>query len=72
LAAIVCVLGTAQAVLAGASAEVVDPVDMVRTVAGANPAPADSEAASHDTAVRQVVLGIISFTHWPTTPVRLH
>ncbi|VWC62984.1 hypothetical protein BLA18112_01280 [Burkholderia lata] len=73
LVAIVCVLGAAQAVLAGASAEAVDPADTVRIVAAASPADAaDSAVASHDTAVRQVVLGIISFTHWPTTPVRLH
>ena len=31
-----------------------------------------SGGATSDTAVRQVVLGIISFTCWPTTPVRLH
>ncbi|VWC77256.1 hypothetical protein BLA18110_02468 [Burkholderia lata] len=72
LVAIVCVLGAAQAVLAGASAEAVDPVDMVQMVAAASPTPADSAVVSHDTAVRQVVLGIVSFTHWPTTPVRLH
>ncbi|VWC99623.1 hypothetical protein BLA39750_02467 [Burkholderia lata] len=73
LVAIVCVLGAAQAVLAGGSAGADDPADTVRIVAAANPADtADSAVASHDTAVRQVVLGIISFTHWPTTPVRLH
>jgi hypothetical protein len=73
LAAIVCVLGAAQAVPAGASAGADDPADTVRIAAVANPADAaDPAVASHDTAVRQVVLGIISFTRWPTTPVRLH
>ncbi|VWC81952.1 YfiR family protein [Burkholderia contaminans] len=73
LVAIVCVLGAAQAMLAGASADALDPADTVRIVAPASPAdPADPAAATHDTAVRQVVLGIISFTRWPTTPVRLH
>ncbi|WP_412528659.1 YfiR family protein [Burkholderia lata] len=76
LVAIVCVLGAAQAVLAGASADALDPADTVRIVAPASPAdpadPADPAVATHDTAVRQVVLGIISFTRWPTTPVRLH
>lgn len=33
---------------------------------------ADPAHSSHDSAVRQVVLGIVSFTRWPTTPVRLH
>lgn len=73
LVAIVCVLGAAQAVLAGASAEALDPADTVRIVAPASPAdPAGPGGATSDTAVRQVVLGIISFTRWPTTPVRLH
>ncbi|MBY4726089.1 MULTISPECIES: YfiR family protein [Burkholderia] len=73
LIAIVCVLGAAQVVLAGASAEAVDPPDTVRIVAAASPAdPATPAVATHDTAVRQVVLGIVSFTRWPTTPVRLH
>ncbi|OXI82536.1 hypothetical protein CFB50_30020 [Burkholderia sp. AU33423] len=73
LVAIVCVLGAAQAMLAGASADALDPADTVRIVAPASPAdPADPAVATHDTAVRQVVLGIISFTRWPTTPVRLH
>lgn len=73
LIAIVCVLGAAQVVLAGASAEAVDPPDTARIVAAASPAdPATPAVATHDTAVRQVVLGIVSFTRWPTTPVRLH
>ncbi|QRR07832.1 YfiR family protein [Burkholderia sp. MS455] len=70
LIAIVCVLGAASAVLAGAPADAGGSPDAVRIVAAAS--PADSVISSHDSAVRQVVLGIISFTHWPTTPVRLH
>ncbi|MGU3781069.1 YfiR family protein [Burkholderia metallica] len=81
LVAIVCVLGAAQAVSAGVSADVSadvsaaadDPAAALRIAAGASPVePVDPAAASADTAVRQVVLGIISFTRWPTTPVRLH
>ncbi|PXX31071.1 MULTISPECIES: YfiR family protein [Burkholderia] len=70
LIAIVCVLGAASAVLAGAPADAGGSPDAVRI--GAAASPADSVISSHDSAVRQVVLGIISFTHWPTTPVRLH
>jgi Predicted SAM-dependent methyltransferase len=32
---------------------------------------ADSAISPRDDAVRQVVLGIISFTHWPASPARL-
>ncbi len=71
--AIVCVLSGAPAVLAGASADTEDPGETVRIAA---PAPAASPASpaisSHDSTVRQVVLGIVSFTRWPSTPVRLH
>ncbi|MDR0245381.1 MAG: YfiR family protein [Burkholderia sp.] len=70
LLAIVCALGAAPAVLAGAPANPDDPVDTVRIAAAAS--PANPPVSSHDTTVRQVVLGIISFTRWPTTPVRLH
>ncbi|NTX26109.1 YfiR family protein [Burkholderia pyrrocinia] len=70
LIAIVCVLGAAPAVLAGTPADVDGSPDTVRIVAAAS--PADPVISSHDSAVRQVVLGIISFTHWPATPVRLH
>ena len=70
LAAIVCVLGVAPAALAGVRADLGDPVDTLQLAATTTPAsPAFS---SHDSAVRQVVLGIVSFTRWPTTPVRLH
>ncbi|WP_193099938.1 YfiR family protein [Burkholderia sp. Z1] len=73
LIAIVCALGAAPGVLAGTPADVNDSPDTVRIVAAANPAnPTDPAVSSHDSAVRQVVLGIISFTRWPTTPVRLH
>jgi len=71
--AIVCVLSGAPAVLAGASADTEDPGETVRIAA---PAPAASPASpaisSHDSTVRQVVLGIVSFTRWPSIPVRLH
>ncbi|MBR8254058.1 YfiR family protein [Burkholderia ambifaria] len=71
--AIVCVLSGAPAVLAGASADTEEPGETVRIAA---PAPAASPASpaisSHDSTVRQVVLGIVSFTRWPSTPVRLH
>ncbi|AWV02273.1 YfiR family protein [Burkholderia sp. JP2-270] len=73
LIAIVCVLGAASAVLAGAPADADGSPDTVRIVAAASPADSrDPAISSHDSAVRQVVLGIISFTRWPTTPVRLH
>jgi len=71
--AIVCVLSGAPAVLAGASADTEEPGETVRIAA---PAPAASPASpaisAHDSTVRQVVLGIVSFTRWPSTPVRLH
>ncbi|HDR9582059.1 TPA: YfiR family protein [Burkholderia stabilis] len=74
LLAIVCALGAVPAVLAGAPANADDPIDAVRIVstASSTASSADPSISSHDTAVRQVVLGIISFTRWPTTPVRLH
>ncbi|WP_175857550.1 YfiR family protein [Burkholderia anthina] len=71
--AIVCALTVAPAVLAGAPANADDPVDTVQIAAAAPPvSPANPAISSHDSAVRQVVLGIVSFTRWPTTPVRLH
>ncbi len=74
LLAIVCALGTVPAVLAGVPANADDPIDAVRIVstASSTASSTDPSISSHDTAVRQVVLGIISFTRWPTTPVRLH
>ncbi|WP_175962267.1 YfiR family protein [Burkholderia pyrrocinia] len=70
LIAIVCVLGAASAVLVEDPADADGSPDTMRIVATAS--PADPAVSSHDSAVRQVVLGIISFTRWPTTPVRLH
>ncbi|WP_175734671.1 YfiR family protein [Burkholderia ambifaria] len=71
--AIVCVLSGAPAVLAGASADPDEPTETVR-IAAPGPAvtPANPAISSHDSTVRQVVLGIVSFTRWPSTPVRLH
>ncbi|WP_175712853.1 YfiR family protein [Burkholderia ambifaria] len=71
--AIVCVLSGAPAVLAGASADPEEPGEAVR-IAAPGPAvtPANPAISSHDSTVRQVVLGIVSFTRWPSTPVRLH
>ncbi|MGC3023595.1 YfiR family protein [Burkholderia sp. DN3021] len=70
LIAIVCVLGAASAVLVEDPADADGSPDTMRIVATAS--PVDPAVSSHDSAVRQVVLGIISFTRWPTTPVRLH
>ncbi|KVL97408.1 YfiR family protein [Burkholderia stagnalis] len=70
LLAAACVLGAAPAVLVGAPASADDPADIVRIVTAAS--RADPVMSPLDAAVRQVVLGIISFTRWPTTPVALH
>ncbi|RQR40621.1 MULTISPECIES: YfiR family protein [unclassified Burkholderia] len=71
--AIVCVLSVVPAVLAGAPVDTDDPVDTVQLAAATTLVNPTSPAfSSHDSAVRQVVLGIVSFTRWPTTPVRLH
>lgn len=71
--AIVCVLSAIPAVLAGAPGVAERPVDTVQFAATTTPTgPTGPAFSSHDSAVRQVVLGIISFTRWPTTPVRLH
>ncbi|WP_174906527.1 YfiR family protein [Burkholderia diffusa] len=71
--AIVCALSVAPSVLAGAPGDADAPIDTVRLVATTTSVNPTSPAfSSHDSAVRQVVLGIISFTRWPTTPVRLH
>ncbi|WP_175750801.1 YfiR family protein [Burkholderia anthina] len=68
--AIVCVLSAAPGVMAGVFADADVPIDAVQ-IAAAVP-PADPAISSSDSAVRQVVLGIVSFTRWPATPVRLH
>jgi hypothetical protein len=71
--AIVCALSVAPAVFAGSPADEDNPVDVLQLAATTTPAnPTGPAFSSHDSAVRQVVLGIVSFTHWPTTPVRLH
>lgn len=73
LIAIVCVLSVVPSVLAGSLADRDDPVDTMHVAATATPAgPTGPAFSSHDSNVRQVVLGIVSFTRWPTTPVRLH
>lgn len=62
--------------LAGVPADTDGPSDTVHIAAAASPADSaatpDRAVSSHDSAVRQVVLGIVSFTRWPTMPVRLH
>ncbi|CAB3790627.1 YfiR family protein [Paraburkholderia caffeinilytica] len=68
LLAAVCALCTASATLAGTPASAAGPASdtSANTTSHADPA-----MSPRDAAVRQVVLGIISFTHWPTTPARL-
>lgn len=62
--------------LAGVPADADGPSDTMHIAAAASPADSaatpDRAVSSHDSAVRQVVLGIVSFTRWPTMPVRLH
>jgi len=70
LLAVACALAAAPAALAGTPVNSVDTantVGAVTTASGADPATSPSDAA-----VRRVVLGIISFTRWPTPPGRLH
>ncbi len=70
LLALACVLGTVPGALADTSTSTVDPTHTAPdVVATSHTEPAISP---RDAAVRQVVLGIISFTHWPTPPGRLH
>jgi len=67
------VLGAAPAALADPAASAVDAVDAASTARAAAPAPrSDSSISPRDAAVRQVVLGIISFTRWPSQPARVH
>ena len=49
-----------------------DPADTVRIVAPASPRIPPVRAGDIRHGRASVVLGIISFTRWPTTPVRLH
>jgi len=70
LLAVACALGAATASHADAPANTVDPANTAHAVTGAS--RTDPAISPRDAAVRQVVLGIISFTRWPTPPARLH
>lgn len=70
LLALACALGAAPAVPAVIPANTVDPASTTHAVTGAS--RTDLPIPPRDAAVRQVVLGIISFTRWPTPPARLH
>jgi hypothetical protein len=70
LLAVACALGTATASHADAPANTVDPANTAHIVTGAS--RTDPAISPRDAAVRQVVLGIISFTRWPTPPAHLH
>jgi hypothetical protein len=79
LLAAACVLGAVPAVLADTPASSVEPTNSASAASatnatnGASAAHAAPPAATpRDAAVRQVVLGIISFTHWPAPPAHLH
>jgi hypothetical protein len=69
LLAVACALGAAPAALAETPADAAGPANAARAVHSAS--RADPAISPRDAAVRQVVLGIISFTHWPTPPARL-
>lgn len=69
LLAMACALSAALTALADTPANTVDPADSALTVATAS--HTDPAISPRDAAVRQVVLGIISFTHWPAPPARL-
>ncbi|QCP50259.1 YfiR family protein [Trinickia violacea] len=69
LLAVACALGAAPAALAETPASAAGPANDTRGVDTAS--RADPTTSPRDAAVRQVVLGIISFTHWPTPPARL-
>jgi hypothetical protein len=70
LLAVACALGAAPAAPADTPANTVDPASAAHAVTGAS--RPDLSIPPRDAAVRQVVLGIISFTRWPTPPARLH
>jgi hypothetical protein len=79
LLAVACALGALPAALADTPANPVAPANPARSVTttsradpAAPAAPAAPTISPRDAAVRQVVLGIVSFTHWPTPPTRLH
>ena len=69
LLAVACALGAAPAAPADTPANSVDPANAAY-IAGAS--RTDPAVSPRDAAVRRVVLGIISFTRWPTPPARLH
>lgn len=69
LLAVACALAAAPPAHPGTPASPAGPVSDASAVNTTR--PADPTISSRDAAVRQVVLGIISFTHWPTPPVRL-
>ncbi|MCP3711120.1 YfiR family protein [Paraburkholderia sp. CNPSo 3274] len=69
LLAVACALGAAPAAPADTPANTVDPANTAHAVTGAS--RNDPAISPRDSAVRQVVLGIISFTRWPTPPARL-
>jgi hypothetical protein len=63
---------TASPVPSAASATPAAPTASAPSGASAaSTASADTTLSPRDAAVRQVVLGIVSFTHWPTPPVRV-
>jgi hypothetical protein len=70
LLTVACALGVATASHADAPGNTVDPVDTAHAVTTAS--RTDPAISPRDAAVRQVVLGIISFTRWPAPPARLH
>ncbi|MEX3953616.1 YfiR/HmsC family protein [Paraburkholderia sp. EG287B] len=70
LLAVACALGAATASHADAHANTVDPANTAHAVTAAS--RTDPAISPRDAAVRQVVLGIISFTRWPTPPAHLH
>ncbi|HEF4769607.1 YfiR family protein [Burkholderia multivorans] len=73
LLAVTCALGAVPAALAGFAAYAGAPDEAARIAAAPPASAAEAEAAlpPHDAAVRRVVLGIVSFTRWPTQPARL-
>ncbi|BCZ83167.1 hypothetical protein PTKU64_68420 [Paraburkholderia terrae] len=69
LLAVACALSAAPAALAETPANAAGPASAAPAVNSASqPEPAISPS---DAAVRQAVLGIVSFTRWPTPPTRL-
>jgi len=76
LLALACVLGAAPAALCGTPVNTAAPASAATAADSTSHADstnsANSSVSPRDAAVRQVVLGIVSFTHWPTPPARLH